>query len=248
MKTLKSQLAELTNEMALSKQATESKQIIDEYQTIHKKLQPVATSLHAVVEASEVLKNVPSSMTGETTKDNSAKENLTTAIYCLQEFASCWEEQGHLARQSDEFASVEAALTKCCNSEKEHTDQIWREFLAALDKRSVVEQHFLDQQKTLGFMQVYNDYCDARREFDDLRTAGPNRVDTVQKLQSLCNKMQQLKNGMEFKMPPEVQALFDQLNSVSGKASLRLLTPDVIDWLDEHNMLDTFVVQRHRAY
>jgi len=55
--------------------------------------------------------------------------------------------------------------------------------------------------------------------------------------------MVQLKGQMEFKAPPSVLAFFQELDR-SNRASLTLLTPEVLAWLKEKETLNSFKVMR----
>ncbi|MBO2643880.1 protein DpdI [Shewanella algae] len=248
MKTLKSQLDSLKSEMALAKKSADAKYIISEYQRIYKKLSPSTTLLREVVERSSTLSNLPAGTSEPFQLNSEDRSQVANAEHSLTQFTQIWLENEREASQSDELVITEASVRKCSDYLQLRLNACWNSFIETLISKSAVEQHFLEQQKHLGFHQVYNDYINASNQFDQLRQQYPISITMLNKLKALSEQMAALKNNMEFEVPEKVKEFFNQLNGPANRVALRLITPDIIDWLDEHGMLDSFSVHRFRSY
>ena len=104
---------------------------------------------------------------------------------------------------------------------------------------------FLEQQRTLGNVLVYDDYRKARDNFNRQKLSGPDSLSVVKNLQKYSDEMIALKRSMDLDAPDDVLRFFEALDR-HNHASLTLLTPGVITWLEEKDMLPAFNVTRKR--
>ncbi|HDZ2957610.1 TPA: hypothetical protein RST40_005267, partial [Klebsiella pneumoniae] len=92
---------------------------------------------------------------------------------------------------------------------------------------------------------AYTSYRNALDNFNRQKTSAPDSQAVVKKLQGYCDEMVELKKGMEFNAPDDVLRFFDALDK-QHQASLALLTPEVLSWLKEKALLQSFNVTRKR--
>jgi len=70
-------------------------------------------------------------------------------------------------------------------------------------------------------------------------------VDTINILEVLSEKLQNIKKQMKLDLPEEVKRFFDAFSFIgSHQVSLSLITPTVVKWLQENHEIDKFVVKR----
>lgn len=124
-------------------------------------------------------------------------------------------------------------------------DATWKAFVADLEARATLDPVFLEQQRTLGNVLVYDDYRKARDNFNRQKLSGPDSLSVVKNLQKYSDEMIALKRSMDLDAPDDVLRFFEALDR-HNHASLTLLTPGVITWLEEKDMLPAFNVTRKR--
>lgn len=242
MSTLKQQISHLNEQFQIKKQVKKDDNIYEKYRQVRDELYSVAIPLKMTITTLGVIARLPSPLS-EIVIDTDAKDKIDDAEAALKEFAQQFQalkadaqQKGHLGETIEKLASVQTTFA-------EKTESNWRTFIDDLESQQKLEPVFLEQQKTLGFHRIYSEYQTALDNFNRQKAMGPATPAVVKKLQEYCTQMVQLKGQMEFKAPPSVLAFFQELDR-SNRASLTLLTPEVLTWLKEKEMLNSFNVMR----
>ncbi|CAH0221120.1 hypothetical protein SRABI13_02216 [Erwinia aphidicola] len=242
MSTLKQQISQLREQFQIKKQVKKEDNVYEKYRQVRDELYSVANPLKATITTLGVIARLPSPLSNIVI-DTDAKYKIDDAEAALKEFAQQFQalnadaqQKGHLGETIEKLASIQTMFA-------EKTESNWRTFIDDLEIQQMLEPVFLEQQKTLGFHRIYSEYQTALDNFNRQKAMGPAMPAVVKKLQEYCTQMVQLKGQMEFEAPPSVLAFFQELDR-SNRASLTLLTPEVLAWLKEKETLNSFNVMR----
>lgn len=242
MTTLKTQLAGLREQYQLKEQLQSMQDVYEQYRTIRDRLLDVAEPLQKACAQLKVLKTLP-----EMQEQLDFQENAATFFGIraeLQALTASFKESGERIEQNG-LGELLVRLAGVHDRISEKVGQAWAAFVAELEARAVLAPVFLEQQKTLGNTMAYTNYRNALDNFNRQKTSAPDSLAVVKKLQGYCDEMVELKKGMEFNAPDDVLRFFDVLDK-QHQASLALLTPEVLSWLKEKALLQSFNVTRKR--
>ncbi|WP_240346774.1 protein DpdI [Pectobacterium brasiliense] len=242
MTTLKTQLAGLREQYQLKEQLQSMQDVYEQYRAIRDRLQDVAEPLQKVCAQLKVLKTLP-----ELQEQLDFQENAATFFGIraeLQALTANFKSSGERIEQNG-LGELLVRLSGVHDRISEKVVQAWTAFVAELEARAVLAPVFLEQQKTLGNTMTYTNYRNALDNFNRQKTSAPDSQAVVKKLQGYCDEMVELKKGMEFNAPDDVLRFFDALDK-QHQASLALLTPEVLSWLKEKALLQSFNVTRKR--
>ncbi|EOC5414405.1 protein DpdI [Klebsiella quasipneumoniae] len=242
MTTLKTQLAGLREQYQLKEQLQSMQDVYEQYRTIRDRLLDVAEPLQKACAQLKVLKTLP-----ELQEQLDFQENAATFFGIraeLQALTASFKESGERIEQNG-LGELLVRLAGVHDRISEKVGQAWAAFVAELEARAVLAPVFLEQQKTLGNTMAYTNYRNALDNFNRQKTSAPDSLAVVKKLQGYCDEMVELKKGMEFNAPDDVLRFFDVLDK-QHQASLALLTPEVLSWLKEKALLQSFNVTRKR--
>ncbi|MGA7588442.1 MAG: protein DpdI [Rouxiella badensis] len=242
MTTLKTQLAGLQEQYQLKEQLQSMQDVYEQYRAIRDRLQDVAEPLQKVCAQLKVLKTLP-----ELQEQLDFQENAATFFGIragLQALTATFRSSGERIEQNG-LGELLVRLSGVHDRISEKVVQAWTVFVAELEARAVLTPVFLEQQKTLGKTMAYTNYRNALDNFNRQKTSAPDSLAVVKKLQGYCDEMVELKKGMEFNAPDDVLRFFDALDK-QHQASLALLTPEVLSWLKEKALLQSFNVTRKR--
>ncbi|MEX3004368.1 protein DpdI [Serratia fonticola] len=242
MTTLKMQLARLREQFNIKQQVKSMETVYEQYRAIRDGLMDIAEPLQKVRSHLGVVKALPVPFSDvDLTEDvallHGAKANLETLMIRFSERGENIEQEG--------LGETLAILEGVRNRVNEKVATTWHAFVADLEARAALAPVFLEQQKTLGYTMTYNNYRTALDNFNRQKVSGPDSLKTVKSLQGYCEEMVAMKSTMVFDAPDEVITFFDALDR-HHQASLTLLTPGVIAWLEEKELLPTFNVTRKR--
>lgn len=242
MTTLKTQLAGLREQYQLKEQLQSMQDVYEQYRTIRDRLLDVAEPLQKACAQLKVLKTLPELQEQLNFQENAAAFFGVRAE--LQALTASFKEGGERIEQNG-LGELLVRLSGVHDRISEKVVQAWAAFVAELEARAVLAPVFLEQQKTLGNTMAYTRYRNALDNFNRQKTSAPDSPAVVKKLQGYCDEMVELKKGMEFNAPDDVLRFFDALDK-QHQASLVLLTPEVLSWLKEKALLQSFNVTRKR--
>ncbi|HEM6829107.1 protein DpdI [Citrobacter koseri] len=242
MNTLKQQLTQIRKEFQVKKQVKKEDNVYEKYRQVRDDLYNVSSSLKVTTTQLDVISRLPSPLS-QITLDDHEKAAIYNAEIGLKAFVEKFQHMADEVQQKGGLGETLSALMSVQSKFAEKINSNWRTFINDLESKQMLESVFLEQQKTLGLDRLYNDYRTALEAFNRQKMMGPANPVVIKKLQQYCDEMVQLKGQMDFKAPASVLNFFQALNN-SNRAPLTLLTPEVLAWLTEKEMLNSFNVMR----
>lgn len=100
------------------------------------------------------------------------------------------------------------------------------------------------ERRRIGLAQIpdnkvaLDNYARLYEKFARYRDSVPATNEVIDEIHALSQELGQIK--FEENVPESVEAF---VNAINNGASLRLLTPEVLDWLRMHDLLDSYVVR-----
>jgi hypothetical protein len=93
---------------------------------------------------------------------------------------------------------------------------------------------------------IYTAFKNGRNSFKEKTLNLPTEVSQIDELQVLANQLQLLIKDIDFDIPEEVKVFFDHINNpiCGNKAPLKLLTPEVLKWIESNNESAHFSIGR----
>lgn len=249
METLNKQIALLEEQLQLNQKADDARHILGEYKAIFDPLSKVDSSLKTVLDYYKTLQVLPEDAPKKMAFSGEVKDAAKKTIFILKAFTERWKKEEHEARQGNDLANAKQSLESLslfCQGEVERCWLGWVNFLESLVR---LEEVLLQSQKNIpGMEEIFSGFVKARSRFRELVEELPTDPDVIYELKILREKMIKLKGKMNFDLPQDVSIFFKDLDIYNSKVSLSSLTPGVLKWLSENNMLGEFVVSRKGKY
>lgn len=242
--SLKDQLAQLQQEIVYYRDAASLEEIKDSMKTISERIDGAARGVEGEARKNECLKNI---------EDvdlfvEGGVEALQQATENLEAFKSLWADVEHesISDEKNTLYLLTDALKQTAKLYSETHQQLWRDWSEEQKSLAQVDQFILEQQKKVhGNAELYDRYVKAKKDFDE-QVNGFN-FDNVrlQRIQQFAQKCAELKGEMNTEDLPEgVKKLFDELNRIGGVALVSMLTPEVMQWLEDNNKLNSLVIKQ----
>ncbi|MAM89555.1 MAG: hypothetical protein CME36_19835 [unclassified Hahellaceae] len=246
MSTLKEQLQSVKNELELGKQAENSRHIIEECEVIYERLVRPHDKLRRLIAEFKILQLLPDEHVQMLTSSEDITNQSAKCIHSIESFKALWETKRYQARSHDELANAEASLETLVETFGQAVRECWKLWVEQITSRVAVENIKLESQKSLpGLETVYRSYLESQNQLNGLIKRIPSEPTAIDTINSLCERMVELKSEMQWDVDPEVAAFFNRLDrDPQAKVPLSLLSAKVMAWLEEHGYLDQFVIQR----
>lgn len=148
----------------------------------------------------------------------------------LDALTARFKESGDKTEQSGFWETVRV-LKSVQESVDDKVDATRKAFVADLEARAMLDSVFLEQQRTLGNVLVYDDYRKARDNFNRQKLSGPDSLLVVKTCRSIVMRWSRL-NVQWTRMHQTMFCAFEALDR-HNHASLTLLTPGVLARLEE---------------
>lgn len=247
MSALEQQIRNLRSEQLLSQSAGQSRESIEDCKHIYERFQDIASSLKAMVANAAVLKALPADAPELMQLSAELQEQCSKALASLKLFIGVWSQKKSAARQDDTLNNAQVALGKLTAQLEEKVMSCWAAWTTQLDSLCRVEQVMLDTQRGIpGVERFYTEYVALRKQFLAQAKQVPETVWSIQELNKLAERMQQVRDQMDFDLPTDVGNFFNRLNQPGslGQVPLSLMTLETLQWLQEHDLLGQFTVSR----
>jgi hypothetical protein len=247
MTALEQQIKSLRSEHLLSQSAGQSRESIEDCKHIYGRFQDIASSLKVMVANAAVLKALPADAPEMMQLSSELHEQCNKAIASLNAFIVVWSQKKSTARQDDALNNAQVALGKLTTQLEEKVLSCWKAWTAQLDSLSRVEQVMLDTQRGIpGVERFYTEYVALRKQFLAQAKQVPETVWDINELNKLAQRMQQVRDHMDFDLPTDVGVFFSRLNLSGslGQAPLSLMTLEAFQWLQKHDLLGQFTISR----
>lgn len=173
---------------------------------------------------------------------------LETARERYLAFKTLWgeNEDQSLADEANTLYEMTQAVSKTANLFSENHQVIWQEWAEEQKSLANVNDVILEQQKSVHRnVDLYKKYIERKREFDSQMDGFTFDQGQLGRIQLFAKQCAELKSQMNTEALPEgVKKLYDALNNAGAVALVSMLTPEVMDWLEKNNKLDTLMVKQ----
>ncbi|AZI89121.1 hypothetical protein EH164_19615 [Kosakonia sp. CCTCC M2018092] len=273
MSTLRQQLAEMQKQLDLSVKASKATQIIEKCSIVLSKTDTVAGHYSRLKYQYLALQLLPSELRVNWREgQRNELKNVANGVNNLLSQWSRWlnnqtqvaadtqasDEQldGVVATQEPTAYDIiqNDSLTNCVtlalSLHRTLSDQlrsVWEEWLQVMHQKIHVDSKTLDaQQKVDKYKAIADEYLSLRGKYDLLIQSLPENGECILQITAMSDQLHSLREAMNTDDWPEaVRLFFDRINGpLRGKPTLSALTPEVLNWLQNEDMLEVFVITR----
>jgi hypothetical protein len=174
-------------------------------------------------------------------------ELARSALSRVDDFLSRWYEleEKHGINQEDIRSHTKDGMSRFIKALSDRTVSEYKRWKTQL----LNEVHVSDAD--LEFQENAPDSQENAKNYKRLRELFVQKIDseilTTDTIESLTNshiELLKLKDNMVFDYPEDVIKLFNQLNSIGsqGQAPIRMLTKEVLEWMEAHEQTSHFYV------
>lgn len=242
--SLKSQIAELNKQIEYYHNSANLEDQMEALKTISTRIANPSNRIEEEAKKLECLKLID----GVDLYCEGGDLALETAGKRYFAFKTLWGEieDQSLADEANTLYEMTQAVSKTASLFSENHQVIWQEWAEEQKGLANVNDVILEQQKSPHEnIDLYNNYTRAKKEFD--RQMGDFTFDQGQllRIQHFAKQCAEFKSQMNTEaLPEDVKKLFDTLNRLGAVALVSMLTPEVMDWLEKNNKLDTLMVKQ----
>ncbi|WP_318520004.1 protein DpdI [Photobacterium leiognathi] len=241
---LKSQIAELNKQIEYYHNSANLEDQMEGLKTISMRIANPSNRIEEEVKKLECLKLID----GIDLYCKDGDLALETAGKRYFAFKTLWGEieDQSLADEENTLYEMTQAVSKAASLFSENHQLIWQEWTEEQKGLANVNDVILEQQKSVHRnVDLYNNYTRAKREFDSQMDGFTFDQGQLLRIQHFAKQCAEFKSQMNTEALPEgVKKLFDTLNTVGKVAFVSMLTPEVMDWLEKNNKLDTLMVKQ----
>lgn len=180
----------------------------------------------------------------------SFKEDLSSkldlAISKFETFRNDWEVLEYKVQQRESYTNARDILSKLISTLKENNSEHWDKWLSTINAEIKIEVEFLDKQQYNPSQLVnYNEFHSKSSLFKNKLKEREKTQELAQDIQRLASELADIKAKFDLSdFPKEVERFFKSVNSRFETATLEHLTPEVFEWIAEHNYLKNFKIER----
>lgn len=242
--SLRDQLAQLQQEIVYYRDASSLGDIKESLKTISERIDVAARGIEGEARKNKCLNNIED----VDLYVEGGVDALQQTSEKLEVFKSLWSEVEHesVSDEKNTLYLLTDALKQTAKLYSDYHQEVWRDWSEEKKSLAQVDKFILEQQKKVhGNAELYDRYVRAKKDFDE-QVEGFN-FDSIrlQRIQQLAQKCAELKGEMNTKDLPEgVKKLFDELNRIGGVALVSMLTPEVMQWLEDNNKLNSLVIKQ----
>jgi len=207
---------------------------------------PYFVKLKSSIYGRHLFENLP----GNYSINSQTDEELVVArgaIKKLDKFIDIWKtlDKKHTIMQKDICSDIQTIVETLSNALGSRDSIQYRSWVNQIKNQVYVSEADLDSQNNYHELkQNAHHYNQSFSILDDRISSGVSSIAGIEELVSLRDKLVVCRDKMEFDQPEDVALLFQHLrkNSSGGKAPLNMMTPIVIEWLQEHGQYDFFYI------
>lgn len=247
MSTFKQQVNDWQQQLEINAQGENTRYQIDQVDSIREPLYKSGESLkRRLAEAEALREGISDQSDVQLCWSEETQEQRQRALACLQVFRARWDALGADSRQQDAFGDVRSCLEALVTRVDSEVRECWLSWKQQQQQAWALEETVLEGVRAIpGQESLTDDYLAARNRFSALSRQIPAEAETVRQLTRLTDQMVELRGQMDLSTTPDdVSAFLDALNQ--GKAPLKLVTPEVLEWLSQRSLLDRYEVERSR--
>lgn len=242
--SLKKQVAELNKQIEYFHNSASMEDHMNALKTISTRIANPTSRIEQEAKRSQCLKLID----GIDLACEGGDEALEFASKQYLAFKNLWQEVEHhsLADEANTLYEMTQSINKVTGLFANNHQVVWQEWAEEQIGLTNVNEVILEQQKVPhGNFELYNNYTRAKREFDS--QIGGFTFDEVQfaRIQYFAKQCAKFKSKMNTEaLPEDVKKLFDALKNPGAVVFVSMLTPEVMEWLEKNNKLDTLMVKQ----
>ncbi|EJC6828438.1 TPA: hypothetical protein NKQ52_004680 [Vibrio parahaemolyticus] len=162
----------------------------------------------------------------------------------LSEFRELWDEKNFGALQDNRLSNAEQSIKALVAQLEEITQHAYMYWKQDFEGKFDVDDTTLDQQKHFpDKLPIQKEYIDTKSFFYTVEQEFTWTEGELQKLFKLAQTLVELSAQMNREhLPEDVKQFLNAVKAPTVRSTLRYLTPEVLEWLKQHQMLDKFVV------
>jgi hypothetical protein len=120
--------------------------------------------------------------------------------------------------------------------------QSWKQYIHSVYSGQAPDKVSSSLAMTTSNRTALNEYRKHYEELTKLERTLPDHVDSVQRVNQIAEALRIAYRRFDFNVPNSVRAFLNATIEADG-ASLRLLTPEVVKWLEANNLIEKFSVK-----
>lgn len=246
MSQLRQQIEALNNEYLVSRNAGDSKKAIESCEDLYERFIPVYKKIQLLYKNIKVVRSLSGDDSELFLFDERLIDKLKASISMLKDFIVAWDKQKTNVLQTNIVDDNYIALEELEEEYSLKVKECWMDWIEKLEVSFKVEDFMLETQRDIPTLSdTYDRYVNLRKKFKDKTKEIPDDVFTVQNIESIASELKILLEQMKFDIPADVAEFFKHIqSSTKAQAPLSLLTPSILDWLKEENLLGGFTIHR----
>lgn len=242
--SLKSQIAELNEQIGYYHNSANLEDQMNALKTISTRIANPSNRIEEEAKKLDCLKLID----GVELYCEGGELSLETASERYLAFKNLWGEveDQSLTDEANTLYEMTQAVTKVADLLANNHHVIWQEWAEEQKGLANVNDVILEQQKSVHRnIELYNNYTRAKREFDNQMDGFTFDQGQLARIQQFAKQCAEFKSQMNTEaLPGGVKKLFDALQNPGAVAFVSMLTPEVMDWLEKNNKLDTLMVKQ----
>ena len=183
---------------------------------------------------------------GTLTFNKKLSTRLETLILKFDIFREEWETLGYEVQQKESYTNVREFLSLLVKNLKENNTLHWGCWLRMLEAEIKIEDEFLDKQKHNPSQKATYDAFNQKLSLFKTKVNERDKSNQLaQEIYNLASELTSIKANFDLSdFPEDVEKFFKSVDSKYETATLEYLTPEVLEWITDHNYLNNFKVER----
>lgn len=170
-----------------------------------------------------------------------------SALSAVEVFVSRWEEleEKHSISQEDTCSNTKDAIARFIKALDDRTKSGYKGWQDQILNEVHISDADLELQKNSpDLRENAKNYQRLHEVFVQKVESNPLTEETIDDLEDRRLKLIELKDKMEFDLPEDVIKLFQHLRGIGsqGRAPVRMLTKEVLEWMEEHEQTNYFYI------
>lgn len=248
---LMQQIDEVNLQLDLLVDGDENRIAIDAYENLFKKFVPVIKKLEDNCAKRTLIKGIPpDDLELHEQFFDLLKGNLDITIVALNALnilEEKWTKDDHKVIQDDSFDNSIQSINTLTKALADTNKLIWDAWCSQLlDSFNITDAELSSIEHIDKYNVIFTTFKNGRTSFKEKTLNLPTKAYQIDELQSLANQLQLLIKDIDFDIPEEVKVFFDHINNpiCGNKAPLKLLTPEVLKWIESNNESAHFSIGR----
>ncbi|AYA62598.1 hypothetical protein [Alteromonas sp. RKMC-009] len=171
---------------------------------------------------------------------------LETIISKFNIFNNDWERLEYKVQQQESYTDTRDSLKSIVETLKQNNTSHWENWLKILDADIKIEDEFLEKQRHNPSQKAnYDDFHEKQSRYKTKLKERDKSSQLAQDIQRLATELADIKANFDLSdFPKDVEKFFKSVDNRFETATLEYLTPEVLEWITEHNYLKNFKVER----